>query len=444
MKVRSTINLFIVFVLLFNFNVAYAQLGGEGQLGTKTLKFDKEKFIAAINKNKLGGDILDGYAAVIIKDGNFVAEVAGGAAIRGDDKLKNAAMTTSTPNHIGSGFKAISFISILSVFEKRAAQNPALTVEKQLNEPILPYLPKAWQAYVNAPPNNNPDVSRIAKVTFGQLMSHKSGFRTLSFPKGTPPSPFNYISSGIKQANVGVRAYANFNATIITYLLPRLVAPPTADKFDNQIQVAKLANNDHENYGEIYGDFFENWMQKNIFDAIQPAFRPSCDPAVDFPKRNPPVTFARFYETPLGGQNPAYWSEKDNNYGCHAQGGYYLSMRQLAAFMATYQATNTLISDKTRDLIYDDSTPATRDARLVWDGLDPSPFVKEHFGVNGIPYKLGSGANANLTAGYSNTAILLLPGGYIAVGTITSKGNAMTVFEGLKEAWGDAVRGNFE
>ena len=439
MKIRSTASLLVVLILLLNFNVVYAQSGSKQ---AKVLKFDKEKFIATVNKNKLGGGILDGYAAVVLKDGSFVTEVAGGFAIRGNDKVKNVAMTTLTPNHIGSAFKAISFISILSVFENRAANNPALTVEKQLNEPILPYLPNAWKLFILA--SKNPDVRRIANVTFRQLMSHKSGFRTIGFPQGTKPSPFNYISSGIKQSNVGVRLYANFNAVIVTYLLPRLVDPSTAAQIDLQMQLNKVPNNYHSAYGGIYGDFFENWMQKNIFDAVQPAFRPSCDPAVDFPKRNPPVTFARFYETALGGQNPAYWSEKDIDYGCHAQGGYYLSMRQLAAFMATYQATNTLISGKTRDLIYDDSTPATQDARLVWDGLVPSPFAKEHFGVNGIPYKLGSGANANLTAGYANTAILLLPGGYIAVGTMTSKGDAKDVFNGLKDAWGEAIKGNFE
>jgi hypothetical protein len=113
-------------------------------------------------------------------------------------------------------------------------------------------------------------------------------------------------------------------------------------------------------------------------------------------------------------------------------------MRQLAAFMANYQATNKLISDKTRKLIYDDSTRATRDAGLVFF-YSESPFTKKNFGVNAIPYHLGSGAN-----GYSNTAILLLPGGYIAVGTISSQGNAQTVFDGLKTAWGEAVKANFE
>jgi hypothetical protein len=432
MKLKSTVSLLILFGLLLNSVGALAQGSKAG--GGKTLTFDKEKFIATVNKNKLGGGILDGYAAVIIKDGNVVTEVAGGSAIRGDgDKIKNVPMSTSTPADIGSDFKVISFISILSLFEKRAAQNPALTMEKQLNATILPFLPKGWRDFINS--SNNPDVTRIGKTTFAQLMAHKSGFRPLDLPDGTVRSPFNYISSGIKAANVGARVYCNFNATVITYILPRLVDPTTAAKFDTQM--SGVANNDHPKYGKLYGDFFESWMQKNVFDTLQPtAIRPSCDPGVDFPKRKPPVVFARYYETPLGEYNPQFWSEKEKNYGCHAQGGYYLSMRQLAQLMANYQATDTLVNAATRKMIYDDSTAATREARIVWYNLNGSPFAKEHYGVNGIPWHGGDGLG--------HTAIVNLPDGYIAVGTMTGVGGSPAVYEGLKEAWGEAVKGNFE
>ncbi|MBC7932859.1 MAG: serine hydrolase [Rubrivivax sp.] len=442
MKVRSLISLLVLFGLLLNAGGALAQLGGGQQLGDKTLKFDKEKFIAKVKETQLGAGILDGYAAVIInKDGNIVAEAAGGMAIRGDGKgYKDALMTTSTPNDIGSDFKMLSFITLLSHFEKRAAKNPANTVEKQLNESILPYLPKAWRAWVVAPPDKDSAAAqataRIAKTTFAQLMSHKSGFRPLSLPKGTPTSPFNYIDVGIQQANIGVRSYSNFNASVLTYLWPRLMDPARADQIEAQIAGGKVANNNHEVYGKLYGDFFENWMQKNVFDVIQPGIRPSCDPAVDFPKRNPSVTFARYYETPLGAVNPQYWSEKDKNYGCHAQGGYYLSMRQLAAFMANYQASSVLVSDKVRKMMYDDSTGTTQDARLGWSNTMASAFATKNFGVNRIPWHGGDA--------FGHTAIVQLPGGFIAVGTINGVGSGGTIAQGLKDAWGVAVQSNFE
>jgi CubicO group peptidase (beta-lactamase class C family) len=432
MKVRSLVSLLVLFGLLLNSTGVYAQLGA------KTLKFDKEKFIAKVKENGLGTPVpLGGYAAVIIKDGRIVAETAGGLALRDDGGvIKNVLMTTSTPNDIGSDFKMISFISLLSVFEKRAAQNPALTVEKQLNSPILPYLPKAWRAWVNAPPDDNAAAAqataRIAKTTFAQLMQHKSGFRSVA----NKTSPFDYIDKGIQQADIGVRSYSNFNATVLTYLWPRLTDPAKADQIENQIEAAKAANNNHEVYGKLYGNFFENWMQKNVFDVIRPAIRPSCDPAVDYPKRTPAVVFARYYENPLGGDNPRYWSEKDKNHGCHAQGGYYLSMRDLAAFMANYQATNTLISDKVRKMMYDDSTAATRDASLGWAGFLTSPFATKNFGVNAIPWHAGG----NL--GF--TAIVQLPDNYIAVGTINGPGNVGTIANTLKDAWVQAMLANFE
>jgi CubicO group peptidase (beta-lactamase class C family) len=433
MKVKTTVCL-LVFGLLFNSASVLAQ-SGTTQFDAKTLKFDKVKFITKVNENRLGArPPLDGYAAVIIKDGVVVAEAAGGLAIRGNGGSQGTSMSVVTPADIGSAFKLVSFITLLSVFEKRAAVNRALTVEAQLNQPILPYMPKGWQDYVKASANNNADVARLAKITFAQLMRHKSGFRKAVVPVGKSAAPFHYISTGVKQENVGVRSYSNFNATVLTYLWPRLVDPASADKFDGQL-AGKVANDDHPTYGKLYGDFFENWMQKNVFGVIQPGIRPSCDAGVDFPKRLPFIPFARFYQNPLGGDNPQFWSEKGKNYGCHAQGGYYVSMRELAAFMANYQATNVLISDKTREMMYDDSTAATRDDRLGWSTISASAFAKQHFGVNAIHWHWGD----NL----GHTAIVSLPGGFIAVGTITGTGSSSTVYESLKEAWGAAVQANF-
>ncbi|MEO6392330.1 MAG: hypothetical protein ABIP75_10795, partial [Pyrinomonadaceae bacterium] len=184
--------------------------------------------------------------------------------------------------------------------------------------------------------------------------------------------------------------------------------------------------------GQIYGDYFEEWMQDNIFGVIKPQIRPSCDPAVDFPKANPAIAFARYYDAPVSGDNPRFWSEKQKNYGCHAQGGYYLSMRQLASFMANFQATDTLVSEMVRNLMYNDSDPG---ARLVWSHVTPSAFTAEHFGVKGIPWHGGD----NL----GHSAIVQFPGGYIAVGAITGPGNGGDVEAALKDAWGAAVADNF-
>jgi hypothetical protein len=439
MKVRQTASLLVLLgLLLTSHSVPARPSVGGNQLGAKTLKFDKEKFAATINQNRLGAaGPLDGYAAVIIKDGVVVGEVAGGLAIRGGGGLKQEAMTTSIPTDIGSTFKLLSFITLLSEFEKRAAANRAATMESQLNGTIRPFMPKAWGSWIDTPPDDTAAESqatfRIGKTTFAQLFSHKSGFRSISSPTKVP---FDYIDKGIQQSDVGVRSYSNFNATVLTYLWPRLMDPATADKFDKLLAAGKVSNRDHKTLGKLYGDFFESWMQQKVFDVIKPGFRPSCDPAVDFPKRNPPVVFARFYDAPLGGDNPRFWSEKANNFGCHAQGGYYLSMRQLAAFMANYQATNTLVSEKTRKLMYDDSTAATRDARLGWSRILESEFATKNFKVNRVPWHGGDG--------YGHTAIVQLPGGFIAVGTVTGDGSGGSVASALEAGWADALRANFE
>lgn len=111
-KARSILSFLIIVGLPLNCAGVYAQLGGVTQLGDKTLKFDKQKFIAKVHANQLGAMIpFDGCAAVIInKDGNIVADTARGSAVRADKSVNSSPMTTSTPNDIGSDFKLISFI----------------------------------------------------------------------------------------------------------------------------------------------------------------------------------------------------------------------------------------------------------------------------------------------------------------------------------------------
>jgi hypothetical protein len=440
MKTRLIASLLIAFVLLSNFNIAFAQLGVQDKLGAKVLEFDKEKFAASLKDQLTKGEPLTGYAAVIIKNGRIVAEAEGGLAVRANwNGFKQAKMTTSTPNDIGSCMKLISFITLLSLMEKKALKDGATSINKTgyLQSTIRQYLPKRWRHFVEFPPKEKTveqqyDVKRVGSVTFAQLLKHKSGFRA-------HPAAYQwaYIERGIQQKDVGVRDYENVNATILTYLWPRLVDPAAADKIEKYIEDNNIANNDRLTYGKLYGGFFEKWMQDNVFGKITPHIRPSCNPGVDYPKRNPPVTFALHYENPLGSENPSYGKAKEDAGGCHAMGGYYLTMRELAAFMANFQASNVLVSENVRKLMYNDSNEVTRDDRLGWSRTLESGFATKHFGVNAIAYHGGDK--------YGHTAILQLPGGYIAVGTVTGGSNASgAVATALKNAWGEALRANFE
>lgn len=449
MRVRLIINLLIVTSLLLNINAVLAQTGGQIKLGARQLVFDKEKFAATFKDrvSKFSGP-LNGYAAVIIRDGFVLGEVADGWAVRSDGKvLKDTPMTTSTPTDIGSCMKLISFIALLSVLEKKAIKDGASSINTPiyLHKSISNYLPRRWKNFVEFPPTDLPGeqklaIKRAGSITLAQLMQHKSGFRKSETPYKSPTAPFHMIYNGVKAKNVGVRDYENFNATLLTYLWPMLVDPVAAKIIEDEIDNKKIAIDDRLAYGKIYGNFFEKWMQTNIFNVLKLPIRPSCDAANDYSKRNPSVTFARYYNDLLGGANPSYWSEKDKNGGCHAQGGYYMSMREFATLMATFQTSNVLVSDKVRKLMYDDNNNLTRDARLGWGGTFQSNFAKTYFGAQEIPYQDG----ANL--GFAG--VVQLPGGYIAVGAITGRlpgaegGGDIVV--ALKDAWGEALRANFE
>jgi len=392
-------------------------------MSTPIFKFDGAKFEAKLRNEftdkdgtKTGqkGKIMSkGFAVVLIKNGKVVHEFADGLAV---DKLGTAndvKMTTSTPTNIGSAFKTISAISLLNFFENDA--NPAISVNQWLDKPFWGYLPQIWQDEINT--SKKLDVQNIKKITIRQLLQHKSGFRGKD---STMKQPFDYLLRGVKSENMGVYDYENANFTLLTYVIPNLVDPGFKQAVDAEIKSQEIKSNNKAFFAKHYGDYFEQYLQSKVFNKITPKIKPSCDPEVDYGKLNKP--FALDYGSPIVDGPETFWSEKKQNGGCHAQGGYYLSAREFAAFMANYSATETLISKSLRQSL--------RDEGLVWAGEIKSSFIKQHFGVDAIPYHGGA------QGGY-HAAVVQFPENYMAVAVVNSgpmsSGEIATY---LKNAWG--------
>jgi CubicO group peptidase (beta-lactamase class C family) len=408
------------------------------QIDTKTdvlsqpnLKFDKAKFEAKMREgitDKDGKATAKGFAVVLIKNGKVVHEFADGLAVDKPGTANDVKMTTSIPTNIGSAFKTISAISLLNFFENDA--NPAISVNQWLDKPFWLYLPQIWQNEINA--SKKVEVQNIKKITFRQLLQHKSGF----LKDDTMTQPRDYLLAGVKSENMGRRVYQNANFTLLTYVIPNLVDPGFKQAVDAEVKSKNIASNNKEFFGKRYGDYFEQYLQSKIFNKITPKIKPSCDPEVDYGKVNKP--FARHYSSPTVDSPGTFWSEKKNNGGCHAQGGYYLSAHEFAAFMANYSATETLISKSLRQSLYNPATLATRDERIVWAGEINSPFIKQHFGVDAIPYHGGE------QGGY-RTAVVQFPENYMAVAVVNSGPmSSGGIATHLKNAWGAGLEDNFK
>jgi hypothetical protein len=387
--------------------------------------YDKEVFEAVV-RDAMDFPMSRGFSAVVIRNGQFVQEVSGGLAQEHANSASNVAFTMDTPTNIGSAVKVLSFVATLRAFED-APQGKS--VQQWLDSPIVPHLPAAWRNHVNA--QNGAAHQQLRKVTFRQLMQHRSGW-------GEKPGPtmFDRMVAGVTPAQFGTRQYQNVNATIITYLLPRIVDPAWAAATDQAAVNQNIAPGNAQWYGQRYGARFETIMQ-GMFNAVLPtSIQPSCDPAVDYPAMG--RKFAYSYATPFGGTG-TWYSEKLTNGGCHAQGGYYLSMRELAMFWATFQATDNILQDSTKALMYNDAVDPWSLNQLGWARIVNSPSIKENFGVNGNPSH--NGAHLAYKA-----AMVKLPLGYMAfiATNQTSTNTASNLEDLMKNAFVQAMAANFE
>jgi len=399
-------------------------------VNTPFLKFDGAKFEAklrneftdkdGIKTGQKGKIMSKGFAVVLIKNGKVIHEFADGLAVDKPGTANDVKMTTSTPTNIGSAFKTISAISLLNFFENDA--NPAISVNQWLDKPFWLYLPQIWQNEINA--SKKVEVQNIKKITFRQLLQHKSGF----LRNQTMTQPHDYLVVGVKSEKIGVYDYENANFTLLTYVIPNLVDPGFKQAVDAEVKSKTIKSNNKDFFAKRYGDYLEQYLQSKVFNKITPKIKPSCDPGVDYEKLKKP--FALGYSSPIADSPETLWSEKKQNGGCHAQGGYYLSAREFAAFMANYSATETLISKSLRQSL--------RDEGIVWAGEIKSSFVKQHFGADAILYHDG------LQGGY-RTAVVQFPENYMAVAVVNSgpmKGGEIATY--LKNAWGAGLEDNFK
>jgi len=395
-------------------------------IGSPTLKFDKAAFRAKLEE-ALAFPNAKGYAALILKDGQLVDEVGSGYAWISETGSGEAMFTPNTPTNIGSTMKLVSWVMLLEVFQNKKEK----TVDQWLDTPIYTSLPGQWRDFVAKSPAV--EHQNIKKVTFRMLMQHKSGFRV-------PPNKkvmFDYIQAGIKSADMGVRDYENANATVITYLLPQLIDATWAENVRTQAVQNKIANNAAW-YVEAYSKYLQKHMRTKFFNRVKPeAINPSCEPYPDYVLKG--IVPAYSYDTPLGGYNPQLTGSKVKDQGCHTMGGWYFTTRELGKFLATFNATETFLTNATKAKMYDDSSATSRDNRLGWSQVMASGFITQHFKVNAVPYHGGDDLNYH-------TAIVKFPAGYMGVistNYVTGE-NSHNLAQHIKNAWAAGLAANYQ
>lgn len=347
--------------------------------------FDKSAFEASAHQ-ALKGKVM-GYSFLIMKDGKLVTEGAGGNARNAADGLK--AMTTSTPQNLGSLFKFISGVSMLHILEKPPAGSAGGqgAFAARLDAPVALLYPQIWQNAIKTP--------AIRTLTFRQLLQHKSGFRGCS-------DPMSCFGKAFDPALIGQRDYENINFALTGYMIGVYTKPDILKNTNAIANSTPVAEKDRV-FTIASGLQMDSFINDKVFKRLPGKVSASCDAANEYKN-----TGAYSYKSAADKSNGIITSRMQSGKPCSGAGGYWMSIRDFANFAAHALHSNKLISAQARKLLYNDQMAP--DDRLVWSFTKSNTWIKDNFGMNTIIY---SGGDQPYGGGQgAHTAIVRLPLGY--------------------------------
>ena len=386
MKSRNILTSFIAMILLVGIANAQFQPGGSGTY--TSLTFNKTAFDQSL-QGAVGPNVM-GYQYVLIRNGATVSEKAGGLAHNSADG--QMFMTLNTPSNVGSLAKFLSGTAMIHLMEKEQTWDAGLTLQQKLDRPFLTMVPNVWIMGTTPGVNN---------ITLRQLLQHRSGFDDA---KQDNRNVLGFLKDddGFNPAQYDVREYSNINFVMNGYLLPMYAYPG----FKDQLNATVNAFNLNEAAADAYvkqqaGVAMHNLMKTKIWDNMSPKILPNCDGTGI--KNIAAIGYASNTDVANGGITSAI----DNQGHCGGHGGYFMSARALANYVAHVTATDLIVTSEGRNAMYNPSM--NEDDRLVWSFVNNSQsFIAQNFNMPRIIWSNG-------VAGGYRSVILRLPQGYYLV-----------------------------
>ncbi len=253
-----------------------------------------------------------GYQYVINEKGRMKYHGTFGNRLTGADG--DVPQDIYAPMVIGSVSKFIAAVAVLKVFEEKFGDPMTM-----LETPVAGFLPKSWKRGFN-----------VDRLTFKQLLQHKSGIRGSASPAYLS---LKYLMEGGVATNKAP-VYANANFALMRVLLPIMtgVVENTLESTqDDNLMRSKTA------------DAFLDYLQKNLFvpyGILADARVFGIDPA-------------RYYRYPVDAESQGDNLEKDPLKERLGGGGMVMSSIALANFLAVLNHTDNILSPPTRQLLYE-------------------------------------------------------------------------------------------
>jgi CubicO group peptidase (beta-lactamase class C family) len=352
--------------------------------------FNKANFDQSL-QNAVGPNVI-GYQYVLIRNGQVVSEKAGGVAHNSADGT--LAMTTSTPTNIGSLAKFFSGTAMIGLMEKPAGQfvwDPGATLQQKLNRKFSTIVPNVWKSGAKA---------GIENITIRQLLQHRSGFDDAKANNRTVLG-FLKDADGFQQSQFDQREYSNINFVLNGYLLPMYATSNFKDNLNNLVTGQNLNQADADTYvRQLAGTAMHNLMKTRIWDKMSPKILPNCDGTTIA------NTAALSYNSKSDGAKGSITSLFDSQGHCGGHGGYFVSSRALAEYLAYFSSTDLIVTAAGRNAMYKE--PMNTNDRLVWSSSTANSWLGDKFNMPNVIWSNG------IAGGYRNV-IIRLPQNYYLV-----------------------------
>jgi hypothetical protein len=292
-----------------------------------------------------------GFAFTLVKGQTTLTEgAAGWAQAQGDGNVR---MAVSTPSNIGSVSKLITGVALMHLL--RAHPVAPGTVNRQLDQPLVRFLPRDWQEAYGA---------RLSSLTLKHLLQHKSGLPMEGDEKQGFAALHWALRSGTRSPG-REREYNNNNLSVMRFVIPR-IAYPNETAFIDDMHAGKPEKAYWDAVLPLYNALFKKYVQTLYFPEIFNGTGPVCNPYDELGPRS----FAKSYDSI--GDRAGSFPRPDF---CAPQGGFYFSVRQFARFAKVFGDTDKLVGNGIRERMM---APTRLDDRLVFNHVvTADDFVAE-------------------------------------------------------------------
>jgi hypothetical protein len=389
---RNILKSFVALILLASISSAqFTPPGGTPPGGFTAAPFNKAAFDQSLAA-ALGPNVM-GYQYAMVKNGTLVTDGAGGKAANAADGDRD--MTPYTPAPMGSLSKFLSGTAMLHFMEKDypGSRDIGDSLQAKLNRNFTTIVPAYW---------TNGMTPGIENITIRQLLQHRSGFDD---QKGGNRTVLGYMrdADGFVPAQYNVREYSNINFVLNGYLIPLWANSALKTQYDFSASAQALFGADESEIDQMIRDnagaTMHTLMKNRIWNNMTPKIYPNCDAANTLEN-----SAAYFYQSKNDNTTGGISSAIDSQGHCGGAGYYYLSSRAIANYMAHFSATNLIVENEARDLMFNDAM--NPNDRLVWGSSSTNNWIANTYGMPNIVWSNGKGDNSE--GGY-RAVIIRLP-----------------------------------